>query len=409
MNGPLDGVRVLDLSRVVAGPFGSMLLADLGAEVIKIEQPVVGDDLRRWGPPFAPNGDSTYFYSVNRNKLGATIDLRTEAGRSVVRTLAGRSDVLIENFRVGMLDRLGLGYDALSEINPLLVFCSVSGFGQTGPLASRPGYDVLVQAMSGLMSVTGEPEGRPMRVGVAIVDLCTGLYAAVGILAALQARAVTGVGQRVDLSLLESAVSMLPNLTAGYLIAGEVPSRLGTGHPNVTPYGVFPTSDSHIVLAIGNDAQWARFCAAVERRADAVYDKNTQRMEHREKLEELVASWCRDYSLEELSDRLAKHDVPHGPVNSVPQILADPQLQALGLVGEYPLRAAQTGRMVGVPLHFSSDRRTTHLPPPTLGGQTWNTLRAAGFSDPELADLQADGAFGPGSVADDEDVKESGQ
>jgi crotonobetainyl-CoA:carnitine CoA-transferase CaiB-like acyl-CoA transferase len=395
VNGALDGIRVLDLSRVVAGPFASMILGDLGADVIKVEEPRAGDDLRRWGPPFAANGDSTYFQSVNRNKRGIAVDLRTEAGRELIRTIAAEADVVIENFRVGKLDALGLGYDDLRAVNPRLVFCSVSGFGRTGPMAARPGYDVLIQAMSGLMSVTGEPEGEPMRVGVAIVDLCTGLYAAVGILAALQARTSTGLGQRVDLSLLESAVSLLPNLTAGYLIAGEEPARLGTGHPNVTPYGVFPTRDAHIVLAIGNDAQWARFCTAVGQVPDPRYDTNDQRMKDRAALEALVKSWCSVFSLAELTELLMEHQVPHGPVNTVPDILGDAQTKALGLVEEYPLDGTTTGSMVRLPITMSESRRQTPLRPPPLGTDTRPVLRSLGFSDADLERLGDAGAFGP--------------
>lgn len=397
MTGTLDGIRVLDLSRVLAGPFCTMTLGDLGAEVIKVERPGVGDDLRNWGPPFGPTGDATYFLAVNRNKHGIAVDLRTTAGRDIIRELAAVSDVVVENFRVGTLDKMGLGYDELSKLNPGLVYCSISGYGQSGPWAGRPGYDVMAQAVGGLMSVTGEPDGQPMRVGIAIVDLCTGLYAAVGILAALQARSRTGRGQRVDLSLLEVVLASLPNLTAGYLIAGDVPQRLGTGHPNVTPYGVFPTRDGYIVIAAGNDGHWKKLCIALkhaEKAADLRYAKNSERMARRNEVEDLVRAWCIEFTTEELSALFTEQDVPHSPVNTIPDILAHFHTEAIGAVREYPLGGEHTGRMVRPPFTFSQDERTTHVPPPSLGEETHEVLKRLGYSDERISELSAEGAFG---------------
>lgn len=401
MNGSLDGVRVLDLSRVLAGPYCTMLLGDLGAEVIKVERPGQGDDLRSWGPPFGPSGDSTYFLGVNRNKKGVAVDLQTDAGREVVQRLAATCDVMVENFRVGMLDGLGLGYEQLREHNPGLVYCSVTGYGHSGPWASRPGYDVMLQAMGGLMSVTGEPEGQPMRVGVAIVDVCTGLHAAVGILSALQARAHTGRGQRVDLSLLATSLSVLPNLTAGYLIAGETPARLGTGHPNVTPYGVFATADSYVVIAVGTDAHWGRLCTALghdETAGDSRYAKNSDRMARREEVEGLVRTWCAQHSTDELSVRLTEHDVPHGPVNTIPETLAHDQVRALGIVQDFPVGDGEQAPMVRSPWTFSDHQRDSHLPPPRLGADTTDVLRDLGLAEEEVQRLRVAGAFGQAAV-----------
>jgi crotonobetainyl-CoA:carnitine CoA-transferase CaiB-like acyl-CoA transferase len=401
MNGPLEGVRVLDLSRVLAGPFCTMTLGDLGAEIIKLERPGAGDDLRGWGPPFGPTGDSTYFIGVNRNKRSITVDLARESGRELVRELAARSDVLIENFRVGLLEDMGLGYEDLSNVNPGLVYCTISGFGRTGPWARRPGYDVTIQAFGGLMSVTGEPDGQPMRVGVAIVDLCTGLYAAIGILSALHARERTGRGQRVDLSLLETVLASLPNLTAGYLVADAVPQRLGTGHPNVTPYGIFPTKDGYIVLAIGNDEHWRKLCGSVgapEMVTDPRYARNNERTDRRDEVEEMVSGWTTSYTTAELTELLIEHDVPHGPVNTIPEVLQHVQTGALGIVQDFPLNVDATAPMVRSPLTFSSDQRSKHLPPAALGTATREVLRDVGLDEEILQRFADGGAFGADAV-----------
>jgi crotonobetainyl-CoA:carnitine CoA-transferase CaiB-like acyl-CoA transferase len=397
MNGPLEGLRVLDLSRVLAGPYSTMILGDLGAEVIKVERPGAGDDLRGWGPPFGPTGDSTYYYAANRNKRGIAIDLSTEEGRETVRRIARSSDVVVENFRVGMLDAMGLGLSAMRAENPKLVTCSITAYGSEGPWAQRPGYDVMIQAMSGLMSVTGEPDGRPMRVGVAIVDLATGIYAATAILAALRARETSGQGQHVDLSLLESSLAILPNLVAGYLIDGEVPARHGTGHPNATPYGVFETRDSHVVLAIGNDTHWRKLCIALghpEVADDARLTRMADRMTHRVEVESNVRDWCAALTSAELSALLTEHDVPHGPVNTVPEILAHEQVVALGLVEDRPLAPGITAPGLRAPFRFSTDERTEHLPPPAVGADTDAILSGLGFSPAEIDALRAAGALG---------------
>lgn len=397
MNGPLEGLRVLDLSRVLAGPYCTMILGDLGAEIIKVERPETGDDLRGWGPPFGPTGDSTYYSAANRNKRGITIDLTTEEGRGTVRRIARTCDVVVENFRVGMLDAMGLGLDEMRADDPALVTCSITAYGSEGPWAQRPGYDVMIQAMSGLMSVTGEPDGRPMRVGVAIVDVATGSYAATAILAALRAREITGQGQHVDLSLLASSLAILPNLVAGYLINGDVPGRHGTGHPNATPYGVFETADAHVVLAIGNDTHWRKLCIALghpEVADDARLARMADRMAHRSEVEKNVRAWCAALTSAELSTLLTEHDVPHGPVNSVPEILAHEQVVALGLVEDRPLTAEVTAPALRTPFRFSLDERTEHLPPPAIGADTDAILLELGLSPVEIGTLRATGALG---------------
>ena len=284
-NQPLHGFRVLDLSRVLAGPYCTMVLGDLGADVIKVEPPD-GDETRAWGPPFA-GGESAYYLCVNRNKRGMTVNLKTEEGRDIVRKLAGRSDVLVENFRPGTLARFGLDYETLRSGSPGLVYCSISGFGQTGPLRDRPGYDFMIQAMGGLMSFTGEPDGEPMKVGVAVTDITAGLYAVIAILAALQARTVSGEGQYLDISLFDSQLGWLANVASNFLVSGNLPKRYGNAHANIVPYQSFRASDGYFALPVGNDKQFARLCNLIGRpelASDARFATNTARVNHREKL-----------------------------------------------------------------------------------------------------------------------------
>ncbi len=404
MSRALEGVRVLDFSRVLAGPYCAMILADLGAEVVKVERPGPGDDLRGWGPPFTPDGESTYFLSVNRNKRSVTLDLKSEAGRRVAERLAAKSDVVLENFQPGVMESFGLGYEELKEINPRLVYCSITGYGRAGPLKDRPGYDIVIQSMGGLMSVTGEPQGLPMRVGVAIVDLVTGLYSAIGILGALQSRALHGHGQRVDLSLLESCLSVMPNLTAGYLMAGAKPARLGNGHPNAVPYKTFATKDGHLTLAIGNDGQWRQLCGAAghpELANDPRYAKNQARVAGREEVDELVSGWLAQKTSAEWMKLLASAAVPCGPVYTIDRILAHPQVAALDLLKTMAHPTGGSLRVVGAPFHFSDDDTEPYLPPPLLGGHTRAVLKEVlGKSEADLDDLANRGAFGVGVAKD---------
>jgi formyl-CoA transferase len=406
MTRALKGIRVLDFSRVLAGPYCGMILADLGADVIKVERDEVGDDLRSWGPPFTPDGESTYFLSVNRNKRSIALDLKTEAGRDVARDLVRSSDVVLENFRLGVMESLGLGYDQLSKINPRLVYCSITGYGTAGPLMDRPGYDIIIQSMGGLMSVTGEPDGLPMRVGVAIVDLVTGLYSAIAILGALQSRTLNGHGQRVDLSLLEGCLSAMPNLTAAYLMAAVKPVRLGNGHPNAVPYKTFATQDGYVTLAIGNDGQWQRFCVAVghpELATDPLYAQNHARIARRAEVEQLVSGWLRQKDTDEWIKVMESAEVPCGPVYTIDRILADPQVAALGLVKTITHPTSGPLRVVGAPFHFSNDDTEPYRPPPLLGEHTHAILKEVlDLTEANLGELTRKGAFGAKLVKESE-------
>ncbi len=398
MTKALDGVVVLDFSRVLAGPYCTMVLADLGADVIKLERAGAGDDLRQWGPPFMPDGESTYFLSVNRNKRSIALDLKTPSGRDLALSLVRKSDVVIENFRPGVMESLGLGYEQLKAINPRLVYASITGYGATGPLADRPGYDVITQGMGGMMSITGEPDGTPMRVGVAIIDLVTGLYSAIAILGALQSRTRSGAGQRVDLSLLESSLSIMPNLTAGFLMSGVKADRLGNGHPNAVPYKVFATNDGNVTLAVGNDGQWQRLCKAVghpEFAADSRYSANHARIARRAEVEAMVSDWFSQKSTDEWMKILSDVEVPCGPINTVDRILADPQVAALGILKTLTHPTSGLLQMVGAPFHLSTDSTEPYRPPPLLGEHTAAILKEfLAIGDEEFVALQQAGAFG---------------
>ena len=394
----LEGIRVLDFTRVLAGPYCTMVLGDLGADIIKVERDGIGDDLRQWGPPFMPDGESTYFLSVNRNKRSIVLDLKNATGRDLALKLVRQSDVVLENFRPGVMESLGMGYEQLREINPRLIYCSITGYGTTGPLAERPGYDVIMQGMGGLMSVTGEPQGTPMRVGVAIVDVVTGIYSGVAILGALQSRNRSGQGQRVDLSLLETCLAIMPNLTAGYLLAGAKPDRLGNGHPNAVPYKVFATRDGNITLAVGNDEQWRRLCEAVghpELARDTRYAENHARIARREEVETLVSDWFAQKRTDEWMELLPKMEVPSGPVYTIDRVLADAQIEALGILKTITHPTSGPLRVVGSPFHLSTDDTEPYRPPPRLGEHTGDVLKEVlAVSDADFQALQQAGAFG---------------
>ncbi|MBF6631668.1 MAG: CoA transferase [Comamonas sp.] len=391
----LSHLRVLDLSRVLAGPWCTQNLADMGADVIKIEKPGEGDDTRHWGPPFFndaqgnPTKQAAYFAACNRNKRSVTVDMATPEGQQIIRELAAQSDVVVENFKTGGLQRYGLDYESLRALNPRLIYCSVTGFGHTGPYAARPGYDLLMQAMSGMMSITGhadgEPGGGPMKVGVAVTDLFTGMYATTAILVALEARHRTGRGQHIDIALLDVAMAMLGNQGAGFLNAGSIPKRMGNIHPSVVPYQDFPTSDGNMLLAIGNDGQFARFCEAVgvQWHKDERFATNTGRVNHRKLINAIVAEIALTKTTSEWVSLLEAHMVPCGPINHIGQAFDDPQVKARGLRVEqerYPGQetgpgVVQTIASAASPLRLSETPPTLRYAPPELGQHTEQVLR----------------------------------
>lgn len=394
--GALSHLSVLDLSRVLAGPWCTQNLADLGADVIKIEKPGEGDDTRHWGPPFfadangSPTEQACYFAACNRNKRSVTVDMATEEGQSIIRELAKNSDIVVENFKTGGLKRYGLDYASLSAINPRLIYCSVTGFGQTGPYAPRAGYDLLIQAMSGLMSITGradsEPGGGPMRVGVAVIDLFTGMYATSAILAALEARHHTGRGQHIDMALLDVAMAILANQGAGYHNTGNIPERQGNTHPSVVPYQDFPTADGSVLLAIGNDGQFARFCeaAGVEWHIDPKFTTNAARVINRVEMIEIMSNLTRSRSTTDWISLLESRAVPCGPINNIAQAFADPHVQARGLrlsQDRYAEQQVPEGENINTiyttasPLRLSETPPTLRYAPPTLGQHTEEVLQ----------------------------------
>jgi crotonobetainyl-CoA:carnitine CoA-transferase CaiB-like acyl-CoA transferase len=381
MPGPLEGVRILDLSRVLAGPSCTQLLGDLGADIIKVERPGVGDETRTWGPPFVKDEDghetpeSGYFLSTNRNKRSVTIDFAKPEGAALVRRLLGQCDVLVENFKVGGLRDYGLDYEQLRSVFPRLIYCSITGFGQTGPYASRPGYDMLVQGAGGIMSVTGEPDRPPVKVGVAVNDVITGLYAAVGLLSALRHRDVRGLGQHVDLGLLDVGVAWLYNVGLNYLLSGEVPRRLGTAHPNTVPYQVFPSKDGFFILAAGNDQQFRRYCAFAGRpdlAEDPRFATNAGRVRNRQELIAIITEISQKETMQHWLEGLERHGVPCGPVNTIDQVFADPQVMHRGMKITMPYHGAHGGAvpLIGSPLKLSETPVTYRIAPPRLGQDT---------------------------------------
>lgn len=377
MTGALSGVRVLDFSRVLAGPFCTMLLGDLGADVIKIENPGAGDDTRQWGPPW--HGDqSAYYLSINRNKRSLTLNLKTPQGRDIARHLAARSHVLVENFKVGQMAGFGLGYDDLKAINPALVYCSITGFGQYGTYADRPGYDFIVQAMSGLMSITGPLEGEPHKVGVAVSDVFTGLFALSAILAALRHAERTGAGQHIDLALLDSQIAALVNVASNTLVSGQTARRFGNGSANLVPYQAFRASDGDFTVGVGNDRQFAALCALIgqpELARDPRFATNPARVEHRADLIPILQAAFETKPAHEWVDSLLAAGIPAGPINDVATILHDPHVQARGLLHEIIAANGQPLKLVGSPAQFSATPAEIRLPPPALGQHTDIILR----------------------------------
>ncbi|MGD9799895.1 MAG: CaiB/BaiF CoA transferase family protein [Parvularculaceae bacterium] len=401
----LEGVRVLDLSRVLAGPWASQLLGDLGAEVIKVERPGAGDDTRGWGPPFLHDSDgrttdAAYFLSANRNKKSVAIDIADPDGAALVRRIAAKSHVVLENFKVGGLKKYGLDYESLAKINPALVYCSITGFGQTGPYAPRAGYDYMIQAMGGLMSITGQPDGEagaePMKVGVAVADLFSGMYAATGILAALRHAERTGEGQHVDVALLDCQVAMLANQATNFLVSGKAPGRLGNAHPNIAPYQVFRTGDGHIVIAVGNDSQFAAFADAVGAGAlagDERYRTNRARVANRESLVQTLSPKMLLRTTAEWLSVMEAATVPAGPINAIDAVFADEQVNARAMTATLDRSDATDERMVLHPVKYSQTPARAELSPPPLGSHTDEVLVEFAEQN-EIAALKERGVIG---------------
>jgi crotonobetainyl-CoA:carnitine CoA-transferase CaiB-like acyl-CoA transferase len=388
MSGPLTGVRVLELARILAGPWAGQILADLGADVIKVERRGAGDDTRGWGPPFVPGADgghlgAAYYHATNRGKRSIELDFESEDGKRIVRKLAARSDVLIENFKVGGLAKFGLDYLSLSKLNPRLVYCSVTGFGQTGPYASRAGYDLMAQGMGGFMELTGMPDGEPTRAGVPIADIMTGVYSVVGILAALVQREKTGRGSYVDTALVDTQVGVLANQALNYLVSGKLPQRIGNAHPNIVPYQVFPVSDGHIIIATGNDAQFVKLCTVLGEPALAAqeaYRDNVGRVTNRESLVSQLSGLTVKFSARDLLGKLEAVQVPSGPINNLEQVFADPQVVHRGMRVDPPSAAAEGGSIPGVrtPVVIDGQAMVNPRPAPRLGEHSTEVLREIG-------------------------------
>tara|TARA_R110001583_G_scaffold74100_3_gene205479 strand:+ start:9780 stop:11003 length:1224 start_codon:yes stop_codon:yes gene_type:complete len=407
MSGPLSGIRVLDLSRVMAGPWCTQILADLGAEVIKIERPVVGDDTRHWGPPWLkdaqgnPTTQSAYYLSANRGKHSVTVDMGNLEGQALIRELAVECDVLVENFKTGGLDKKGLGYADMAKINPGLVYCSITGFGHTGPMAGDAGYDYLIQAQSGLMSITGAADGQPgagpQRVGMAVADLTTGMNAVIAILSAIHHRSKTGEGQHIDMALLDVQVSWLANQALNYFCSGNVPGRTGEYHPNLAPYQPFPTRDGEVIIAVGNDGQFQRLCKALgcpELAEDSRFATNPQRILHRQELVGKICESMRSRTSREWIDDLVSVHVPCGPIQNIAEVFEDPQVKARNMKIE--LEHPQLGKVPGIanPIKFSKTKQSYRKAPPMLGEDTDSVLqRLLSKSAEDIAALRASGAL----------------
>jgi len=392
---PLDGLRVVDLSRVLAGPYCTMLLGDLGADVVKVELPGQGDDTRRFGPPFK-GGESAYYLAINRNKRSLTLNLKHPKAQALLRKLVERADVLLENFRPGTLEVMGLGWEELQKTNPRLVYCTISAFGSRGPYKDRPGYDFAVQAMGGLMSLTGEPDGEPMKVPIAIVDVTTGLYMLSAILAALRARDRDGVGQRVEVPLLQSQLAWLINVASSYLVAGELPQRHGNAHPSIVPYQVFPCRDGWIALAVANDGQFRKLCGvlgAPDWADDARFATNPARVANREDVVRMLTERLAEWSLDELLAALDAAGVPAAPINTLDRVFADPQVQATEAVIHAQHPTVGDLPLVRWPFELEATPAGLRRPPPLLGEHTDELLRELGVDDEELARLRAEGAI----------------
>lgn len=396
--GPLKGLRVLDLTRVLAGPTCTQMLGDMGAEVIKIERPEAGDDTRGFAPPFWPETkESAYFLGVNRNKLSVTLDIAKPEGQAVIHKLLEHCDILAENFKVGALAKYGLGWEQLKEKYPRLIYCSITGFGQTGPYAPRPGYDALIQAMGGVMSLTGEPNGSPQKVGVPVADLFAGLYGCIGILAALNHRTATGEGQQIDIGMLDTHVAWLANQGMNYIATGENPPRLGNQHPNISPYQEFPTKDGYMILAVGNDPTFERFCKAFGQEAllaDERFATNPNRVANRDLVTQTLTPLTKSRTTTEWVDALEALKIACGPINTLEQVFADPHVQARGMRVKMAHASGQEIEVIANPVKMSATPADYRVPPPTLGQHNDQVLRGLlGMTDAEVAALREKGVL----------------
>ena len=400
---PLDNIRILDITRALAGPYCTMMLGDLGADVIKVERPGSGDETRGWGPPFVGKpygpypGESAYFIAVNRNKRSLTVNIQTAEGQEIVRRLAGISDVLVENYRTGDLDKLGLGYPDLHRLYPRLIYCSISGYGRTGPFADRPGYDAILQAEAGMMSITGPVDGPPSRAGIPIIDITSGMFAATAILAALRARDLTSEGQLVDISLFDSHIALLANVASNYLVGGEPPRRFGNAHPNLVPYEAFSARDGWFIVGVANDKQWGLLCDMLGRadmKADSRFATNGNRVANREIL---VDELNKTFSQRDVNDWLAdliRAGLPSGPINPIPEVFSHPQAQARAMTLESEHPTAGTVRLTGFPYKLSQTPAEIHRPPPLLGEHTEEVLTGLlDYSPVGVARLRDKGAI----------------
>ena len=401
MSGPLAGYKVLDMSRILAGPWAGQMLADLGADVIKIERPGAGDDTRQWGPPYLRDkdgnntDDAAYFFCANRGKQSVTVDITQPEGQEIIRQLASQCDVLIENYKVGGLAKYGLDYPSLQQLNPQLVYCSITGFGQTGPYAERPGYDFLIQGMAGLMSLTGEPDsqgGSPVKVGVAVTDLLSGLYAANAIQGALLERNQSSLGQYIDLALLDVQVATLANQASNYLIGGEIPQRLGNAHPNIVPYQAFATADGHIILAVGNQGQFERLCQLLGKPdwlEDQRYQSNSARVENRQRLCTQISQLLEKRSSKDWLAALEQQQIPCGPINNLEQLFEDPQLLARNMLVSIEERRSGELTLPANPINYSRSQINYSVPPPELGSSTESILsNYLEYSAMDIAELR---------------------
>ena len=404
MPGPLSHIKVLDLSRVLAGPWAGQLLADLGADVIKVERPGAGDDTRGWGPPFLKNKDgsesreSGYYLAVNRNKRSLTISMEKPEGQEIIRKLAANSDIVLENFKVGTLPRYGLGYEDLKQVNPKLIYCSITGFGQDGPIAQNAAYDFLIQGMGGLMSITGEAEGRPgagpQKVGIPIIDLMSGMYGTVAVLAALANREVTGKGDYIDLAMLDIQTAVLSNQAMNYLLLGRVPKRQGNRHPNIMPQDVFRCADGQVVLAVGNDGQYAKMCQALNRpelATDPRYIKNADRVRNKDVLLPLIEDIFKQWTRADLVAAMEAVGVPCGPINNIDEVFEIPQVKHRGMRMDLPHPTSGTVPSVANPIKLKEAPIEYRNAPPLLGADSDEILRGIGISDAEIARLREQG------------------